>query len=146
MEPKPQRITKQDLPITINNLNLIKKVTYQKYAGNTLLAIGILIIFVGILTLLFGPNSLRVSLSGPTFTEFILLYPGPITSIGLFLIIAGSQITGHAPDRIQTYIENHYILCDEYNKPAKDAIIAAAPTTDGSITLDYLSVKEAPSH
>lgn len=99
----------------------------QEYVGYVLLAGGIVVLLTGILTLLFGPSSPRVSLTGPTFTEFILLNPGPISSIGFFLILAVSQVSSHAYDRIQKYVEENYILYDEYNKPATNAIIAAAP-------------------
>ncbi len=146
MAQEPQRITQKDLPLTIKNVSAVKKATLQEYAGYALLGVGVVVLLTGILTLLFGPSSLRVSLAGPTFTEFILLYPGPIASIGFFLVFAGSQVSSHACDRIQKYVEQNYILYDEYNKPATNAIIAAAPSpkSDNSLTLHYLAVENNP--
>ncbi|MCW9705746.1 hypothetical protein [Fodinibius salsisoli] len=146
MQNKPRKVTQKDLPLTIKNVSAVKKATIQEYVGYAILGIGGVVLLTGILTLLFGPSSLRIGLGGPTFTEFILLYPGPIASIGFFLVFAGSQVSSHAFDRVQQYVEDNYILHDEYNKPATDAIIAAAPSpkSDNSLTLHYLAVDNKP--
>lgn len=146
MMQEPRKIRKKDLPLTISNVKAIKTATLQEYAGYALLGIGIVVLLAGILILLFGPRSLRVSLTGPTFTEFILLNPGPIASIGFFLAFAGNQLLTHAMDGVRKYVAENYILYDEYNKPATNAIIAAAPSSksDNSLTLRYLPVENKP--
>lgn len=45
-----------------------------------------------------GPSAIRVSLNGPTLTQLILLNPGMVVSIGIFLLFIGGQIEhcGHS--------------------------------------------------
>ncbi|MBX8485266.1 hypothetical protein [Pseudomonas cichorii] len=67
--------------------------TAQPSASILPLLLGIvawLMLVVGGLTLLFGPDSVTYSIGcGPTFFQFIQLYPGPIVSVGFLLLIAG---------------------------------------------------------
>ncbi|MFJ4144970.1 hypothetical protein [Pseudomonas sp. NPDC089734] len=46
-----------------------------------------MLIVVGGVTIIFGPNSVTYNLrAGPTFLQFIQIYPGPIVSVGSLLL------------------------------------------------------------
>ncbi|QKE62278.1 hypothetical protein HNE05_02505 [Aquipseudomonas campi] len=72
--------------------------------------IGYGVLIVGVLTLIFGPESVMVStFSGPDFFQMIQLYPGPIASVG-FLIVSGAALLNGQKEQLtpEAYLLNHY--------------------------------------
>ncbi|MBX8556261.1 hypothetical protein K5D43_17465 [Pseudomonas cichorii] len=52
-----------------------------------------LMIVVGGFTLFFGPETISYSSrTGPSFLQFIQIYPGPIVSVGFFLLAFGKYV------------------------------------------------------
>ncbi|MDD2047011.1 hypothetical protein [Pseudomonas putida] len=78
--------------------------------------IGAVLCLVGFLTLIFGPSTVMVSmLRGPTFIQFIQLYPGPIFSLGA--IIIGITSWTLKPETVMTpeaYLLHYYsVVCPD---------------------------------
>lgn len=107
------KYTVADLPLELE----LDKVEADKALGTIVSVIGWVVTIVGGLTLLFGPNTLRISYSGPTFFEFIQLYPGPIISVGLLIIMAGqflsNQFVQQTLNAFQESIDKQLIVKDE---------------------------------
>lgn len=87
---KPATLTdrqKQYFPITMNKPDT-GGVGGFSIAGGIGMLLGIAVVCVGGYIIMFGPDYIRYSrFAGPTFYQFIELYPGPITTAG-FLIVA----------------------------------------------------------
>lgn len=83
------KYTVADLPVELE----LPKVSTSDASGTVVSWIGWIVTIVGGLTIVFGPNTLQISYAGPTFFEFIQLYPGPITSVGFLIIMAGQFIS-----------------------------------------------------
>lgn len=59
----------------------------------TLMALGLVIGFVGAITLVFGPSTITYNIaSGLTPYQMIQVYPGPIFTLGAFLIAISSHL------------------------------------------------------
>ncbi|PQJ71320.1 hypothetical protein BTO01_08535 [Vibrio jasicida] len=79
-----EKVTLENLPCLIE----VKEIQRPKrYIFFTCLAwIGIITAFIGLLTVFIGPDKIYYDrTSGPTFSQFVQLYPGPIASIGFVL-------------------------------------------------------------
>lgn len=73
--------------------------------GDIVIAIAGCIIAIAVGIIIFGPNSIKVSWSGPTFTQFWLLYPGPIaTGAGLVLYL-GQHLKNSASEEREKSLE-----------------------------------------
>ncbi|UUY10470.1 hypothetical protein LRS11_10760 [Pseudomonas sp. J452] len=72
--------------------------------------IGYGVLIVGVLTLIFGPESVMVStFSGPDFFQMIQLYPGPIASAGFLIASAATLMNGQKLQLTpEDYLLNHY--------------------------------------
>lgn len=75
--------------------------------GMILQIIAVVIMFVGFIGLA-GPSVIQVGPSGPTFFEMIQIFPGPIISIGFFLLSIGSWIAMQGADPVMN--EELYLL------------------------------------
>ena len=100
-----RRLTADELPHRIENFPLAQKLESRQNISNVLTVLGIAIAVIGGLILTGGPSSIRVGWNGPTLWEMILLNPGPIFSIGVMLLVAGSQITPSVIQEVQTYVD-----------------------------------------
>lgn len=57
---------------------------------------GLIITCVGVATLIFGPDRVMVNrVTGMTFSQFILLYPGPIATIGFLTLGLANMLSNH---------------------------------------------------
>ncbi|CAM3345252.1 hypothetical protein BZK31_08875 [Pseudomonas floridensis] len=69
---------------------------------------------VGFLTILLGPETVQYSrATGPTFFQYLQLYPGPIASLGLLIAHFGSYIAARGNTVLQTpeqFLSAHYEL------------------------------------
>ncbi|MBT2773613.1 hypothetical protein J7J47_15405 [Halomonas sp. ISL-60] len=63
----------------------------------------ILAIAAGII--IFGPDSVQVSWSGPTFTQFWLLYPGPIATAAGLVLYLGQHLKNNAREERENTLE-----------------------------------------
>ncbi|MWV17813.1 hypothetical protein F3I16_17365 [Pseudomonas sp. L-22-4S-12] len=74
--------------------------------------IGYGVLIVGVLTLIFGPESVMVNtFSGPDFFQMIQLYPGPIASLGFLIVSAATLLNGQKQLLTpEAYLLNHYPL------------------------------------
>ncbi|NGP87171.1 hypothetical protein [Fodinibius halophilus] len=140
MKTQPKRITANDLPITLTDLKVINQSNILMYIAKFVFYIAIIFLVVGIGTLLFGPSSLRVGISGPTFTEFVLLNPGPITSIGAGLTFIGNLLDAQSMKCLEKYVEENYVLYNNHGNPAKEAVIGLDCEDGNKLVLSYLPI------
>lgn len=55
--------------------------------------VGLAIMAVGFLTIIFGPSTITYStFSGPTFTQWVQMYPGPIATVGGLISLCGKAL------------------------------------------------------
>jgi hypothetical protein len=92
-----------------------------KVIANVVMCVAGLMVFVGGCFLVFGPSTVMVNrFSGPTFIQFLQLYPGPIVSFGALLAFLGAKLVpdNHTPE---TYMLTYYGLKgeEEWGKPLK---------------------------
>ncbi|WP_087018235.1 hypothetical protein [Thaumasiovibrio subtropicus] len=82
--------------ITINDLPGRVRISLphapDSSSSSPLLWIGFILLFVGAVFIIFGPNQIRVSPSGMTFLQFLQIYPGPIASVGGFCIWGANRM------------------------------------------------------
>lgn len=74
--------------------------------------VGYGVLILGVLTLIFGPDSVMVNtFSGPDFFQMIQLYPGPIASLGFLMVSAATLLNGQKELLTpEAYLLNHYPL------------------------------------
>ncbi|MCU1719832.1 hypothetical protein [Pseudomonas sp. 5P_5.1_Bac1] len=90
--------------------------------------VGGVIAVIGLLMMLFGPDSIMVSVvSGPTFFQYIQLYPGYVFSLGAFLSSVGVKLFREAKG-----VSREQFLADEYELSGKEGVLR-----DGSYSLRY---------
>lgn len=69
---------------------------------------------VGFLTILLGPETVRYSrATGPTFFQYLQMYPGPIATLGLLIARVGSSIDARDNTVLKTpeqFLWAHYEL------------------------------------
>ena len=66
-----------------------------------LMALGLVIGFVGAITIIFGPSMITYSAtSGPTAYQMIQMYPGPIFSVGALLFAASNYLEINAKQSV----------------------------------------------
>lgn len=72
--------------------------------------IGYGVLIVGVLSLIFGPESVMVNtFSGPDFFQMIQLYPGPIATLGFLVVSAATLLNGQKQQLTpEAYLLNHY--------------------------------------
>ncbi|WP_203142210.1 hypothetical protein [Marinobacter mangrovi] len=142
MSYSSKQLTPSDCPYEIDRVDVVKTYQSQKSASAVIAAIGYIVLAIGGLTLLLGPDSVRVSYSGPTFSQFILLYPGPITSVGFLIVFISSHIGADGPSKVENHIKEHYVLCDEDGNTATDAILAGEMRPDGGLILHRIPLTD----
>lgn len=112
MNKEPTRLKISDLPYVVE-----KDLSYLKPNPlfNILLVLGIIMIAIGLFNIVFGPDELYISISGPTFGEFLQLYPGPIATAG-FLLIA-------IPNAVNTSQQKKFLkeMTESYELDTEDA-------------------------
>lgn len=135
MESSKQRLTMADLPYCIEKSPLAKKFESRQSISTALTYIGIAIAFIGGLIMIGGPSSIRVGWDGPSLWELILLNPGPIVSVGVMLLFAGSQILPPVVQEIDTFVSENFTLVDDNGIPIVDAAITWQPQHGGHLSL-----------
>ncbi|QFS88807.1 MULTISPECIES: hypothetical protein [Marinobacter] len=137
-----RRLTADELPHRIENFPLAQKLESRQNISNILTVLGIAIAVIGGLILIGGPSSIRVGWNGPTLWEMILLNPGPIFSIGVMLLVAGSQITPSVIQEVQTYVDEHFVLVNEPGVPAEEGVMTWQIVPGGHLDLVFVSLAE----
>lgn len=79
----------------------------SKTLGVVLQIVAAVIIFVGLIGL-GGPSVIQVGPSGPTLFEMIQILPGPIISVGFFLLTIGGWVAMQGADPVMN--EELYLL------------------------------------
>lgn len=77
--------------VTLNNLPCLVRINLPPEPNDKLVTFLLYtawgIIIIGGLTLIFGPETISYNIaSGPTFIQLIQIYPGPIVSVGGFIL------------------------------------------------------------
>jgi hypothetical protein len=72
--------------------------------------VGYGLLIVGVLTLIFGPDTVMVNrFTGPDFFQFVLLNPGPIVTLGFLLASGAALLDGKKQQLLpETYLLSHY--------------------------------------
>lgn len=140
--PEKQKLTIAELPYLIEDFQLIKKLESREQLSNVLSMIGIGIAVVGGLILIFGPSSVMVSRSGPTFFEMLLLVPGPTISVGVLLLFISSQIAHPVLNEIEAFITQNFELIDSDGLPSNRGIIRGKIEQEGHLRLVFVPASE----
>lgn len=81
------------------------------YNGRLLMGIGFVIGAVGVATMIFGPSTITYDrLSGPTFFQYIQLYPGPITTVGCVCVAWARNLLSKGLMSRESYLQAHYLV------------------------------------
>jgi len=92
-------ITLKDLPAEFE----IKLPEPDDFVGSMVACFGYVILAVGVLTLMFGPETIYYNrLHGMNFLQMIQAYPGPITTAGFLIATLGQLVSNSAKKQ---YIE-----------------------------------------
>ena len=88
--------------------------------------IGAVLCLVGFFTIIFGPSTVMVSmLRGPTFIQFIQLYPGPIFSLGAIIIGVAKWISRPGPVLTpEAYLLHYYSVVGQDATELNEKIVA----------------------
>lgn len=73
--------------------------------SNIITAIAGCVLAIAIGIIIFGPDSIRVSWSGPTFKQFWLLYPGPIATVAGLVLYFGQYLKNSALEEREEALE-----------------------------------------
>lgn len=142
--PSQRRLTIADLPHRIENFPLAQKLESRQKVGNFFTIAGVVVAFIGVLIMIGGPSSILVSYSGPTLTQFILLNPGMVVSIGVFLLCIGSQIAPPVVREIEAFISENFTLVDDHGIPSVERVIAGQIEPGGHLNLVLASAPPTP--
>ncbi|MFJ4155338.1 hypothetical protein ACIPZF_11080 [Pseudomonas sp. NPDC089752] len=81
------------------------------FFGGLVMAIGAMIALLGLATVVFGPETITYSrLTGPTFIQYIQMYPGPIFSVGGILVASGTHIYAKRAVTREVFMLSRYKL------------------------------------
>lgn len=91
-------------------------------------ALGGLLFVIGLLVIIFGPRYVTYNvLSGPSFSEFFQLYPGPIATAGSFIYGAGAWIDSTGYEKLispEDFLGLKYdLVVPKGSKPIGDILI-----------------------
>lgn len=92
MECQEVAIDRKELPVVIAGLEYREGMPILRRIVSLLGILSLLLTFGEFLVLVFGPDRIFISASGMTFTEFLLIYPGPLASIGLFMALISQRL------------------------------------------------------
>jgi hypothetical protein len=148
MENKPQKLKVTDLPLTIENVSVVKQMKNRRTLGGLMVAIALIPLFYGAYLIIFGPDHIMVNrFSGPTFWQAVRLNPGAVASLGFIGVAGGRLIRQSALKKVTAYINEHYVLINKFGKPAKKKRLIGRPTEDGNLVLQYRRITsgETPS-
>ncbi|MCQ4319020.1 hypothetical protein [Stutzerimonas stutzeri] len=87
-------------PITLDDLPAefeIKLPEPDDFIGSVVACLGYIILAVGVLTLMFGPETIYYNrLHGMSFLQMIQAYPGPIITVGFLIASLGQLVSNSA--------------------------------------------------
>jgi len=84
------------------------------YAYWMLVGVGFLVTAVGVITMIFGPETITYNrMTGPTLLQYIQIYPGPIATIGGVCMAVGSKLGSKMIMTCESYLQANYQLMAE---------------------------------
>ncbi|MBA1199772.1 hypothetical protein G7011_21920 [Pseudomonas plecoglossicida] len=84
------------------------------YAYWMLVGVGFLVTAVGVITMIFGPETITYNrMTGPTLFQYIQIYPGPIATIGGVCMAVGSKLGSKMIMTCESYLQANYQLMAE---------------------------------
>lgn len=84
------------------------------YAYWLLVGVGFLLTAIGVITMIFGPETIRYNvMTGPTLFQYIQIYPGPIATIGGVCMAVGSKLGSKMIMTCESYLQTNYQLMAE---------------------------------
>lgn len=87
------------------------------YAYWLLVGVGFLVTAVGVITMIFGPETITYNrMTGPTLFQYIQIYPGPIATIGGVCMAVGSKLGSKMIMTCESYLQANYQLMAEDGK------------------------------
>lgn len=111
MRKEPMKLKLSDLPYEV------EKDVGHFTKGNPLflgiMILGFIMIAVGLFNIAFGPDSLYIGASGPSFGEFLQLYSGPIASIGFLFAASPNVVLSFQQNKFVKEMNEAYVLDSE---------------------------------
>jgi hypothetical protein len=137
----PRKLTKGDLPFTVENVPAVQQMKTRRRLGGILIAIALIPLIYGAYLIIFGPDHLTVNrFSGPTFWQAVQLNPGAIASLGFVGVAGGRLIRQSAIKKVTTYIDEHFVLVNKFGKTTKKYRLVGSPTKEGMLVLRYRKI------
>lgn len=135
---RPVNFRKDQLPHTIPNMPLVRRANAQATISTWLSAIGGIVLLIGIVMLIFGPDSIMVGPGGPTIKERLLLLPGPITSLGVLLLVLAPIIKIQGVSSLDHYVATNYQLVDKQGNISVEGFIRGVDNGYGELKLYFV--------
>lgn len=93
------------------------------YAYWLLVGVGFLVTAVGVITMIFGPETITYNrMTGPTLFQYIQIYPGPIATIGGVCMAVGSKLGSKMIMTCESYLQANYQLMAEDGKDVTNVV------------------------
>ncbi|WP_411564220.1 hypothetical protein [Pseudomonas shirazensis] len=93
------------------------------YAYWLLVGVGFLVTAVGVITMIFGPETITYNrMTGPTLFQYIQIYPGPIATIGGVCMAVGSKLGSKMIMTCESYLQANYQLIAEDGKDVTNVV------------------------
>jgi hypothetical protein len=113
----------------------------HKLGGIAVYVLSALFILVGAGFIIFGPNSVWVNrYEGPTFLQFLQLYPGPIVTVGFALAYLGQYLNHQAYAHIQLQQPFEFLLANYTLLPQQAQGAAETVATDAKLDVKHLTL------
>lgn len=125
MECLEVAIKKDELPFILTGLVYKNGLYLLERLLLTVSVLGFLLTLGEFLVGIFGPDEIWVSITGPSFTESLLLHPRLFASLGLVLAVGSRSLSVHISNTIhrssQSYFMNRVSLVfKDANQPVDD--------------------------
>ena len=112
MQKEPVKLKISDLPFEVERD--LSYLVGTNPLSLSVMILGYILVAIGLFNIAFGPESVYVSvLSGPTFGEFLQLYPGPIATVGFVFAAAPTLIKNLQHSRFMQEMARTYVVDTE---------------------------------
>jgi len=139
---KPKELKKEDLPLRVDSTTPVERMKSRRTLGGFVVALGLIPLLYGAYLIIFGPEYITVNrFSGPNFWEIIRLNPGAVASIGFCMVAGGRLIRQSGLQILVSYIDDHFILCNEFGRPSEEEQLIVQAIEDSHFVIGHQKVE-----
>jgi len=142
MSNNPKKLTLSELPLEVDKDTSF---TETNPILMVVMVVGFAMVVIGGFNILFGPDSLYISRSGPTFGEFLQLFPGPIASVGVFLVAMPNMIKDARAKKFIKDLKASYVLDTDGLEPGTELTFEVASNNKVIISSNAETLAESVS-